>query len=169
MKNAMRTICPFFNAYRMVREYTEGMYLPAGQRWDLFSADGLARARALAAWRARVQPAWREVAVQRVAADTVTPLEWGEARTVQAEIALGSLSPGEVSVALYAGPLRGDGEIAAPAVVEMKSEDTLRPGLYRYTGVLRGKATGQHGFRVRILPSHPDLVSAPTMGCITWG
>jgi starch phosphorylase len=169
MKNAMRTICPFFNAYRMVREYTEGMYLPAGQRWDLFSADGLARARALAAWRARVQPAWREVAVQRVAADTVTPLEWGEARTVQAEIALGSLSPGEVSVALYAGPLRGDGEIAAPAVVEMKAEDTLRPGLYRYTGVLRGKATGQHGFRVRILPSHPDLVSAPTMGCITWG
>ena len=29
MKNAMRTVCPVFNGSRMVREYTERMYLPA--------------------------------------------------------------------------------------------------------------------------------------------
>jgi starch phosphorylase len=169
MKNAMRTICPFFNAYRMVREYTEGMYLPAGQHWEQLSADGLARARVLAAWRARVQSLWREVAVQRVTAETLSPLEWGERRTIQAEIALGSLTPGEVGVAIYAGPLRADGEIGAASVVEMKVEDQVRPSVYRYAGVLCAKSTGQHGFRVRVLPFHPDLFNPLLLGCVTWG
>lgn len=169
MKTAMRTVCPVYNAYRMVKEYTERLYLPAGQRWEALGSSGLERARALAAWKERVQTHWKGVAVQSVEADLVAPLEAGTTRPVRAEVRLGSLAPADVSVALYAGPLTGEGEIASATVSEMKVEGSPRAGVYLYSGTLHGQATGQHGFRVRILPAHGDLWSPLHMNCIRWG
>jgi starch phosphorylase len=169
MKSAMRTVCPVFSAYRMVKEYTERLYLPAGRSWDSLGANGLERARALAAWKERVRAHWREVAVQSVEAESVAPLEAGSTRPVQALVVLGSLRPEDVSVALYAGPLTAEGEIMSAAVLEMKVEGSPRAGTYLYSGTLQGQATGLQGFRVRILPAHEDLGNTLAMNCITWG
>ncbi|MFA5027681.1 MAG: alpha-glucan family phosphorylase, partial [Candidatus Methylomirabilota bacterium] len=169
MKSAMRTVCPVFSATRMVQEYAERMYLPAGVRWAALSGKGLARAKALAAWKARIRERWGAVAVQQVQAETVVPLEAGGERPVQAEIALGELTPREVAVALYAGPIGADGEISPATVSAMTAGRALRPGVYRYAGTLHGKMTGLHGFRVRVLPSHPDLADPLGMHSIVWG
>jgi len=169
MKHAMRTVCPVFSATRMVREYTDLLYVPAGGRWERLGADGLARARALATWRERVQAAWKDVAVRAVRADTVTPLEAGGTRVVQADVALGALRPEDVAVALYAGPIGGQGEILDPAVSEMKVEGAMRDGVFVFGGTLSGRDAGRHGFRVRVLPAHEDLASPLTLNCIAWG
>jgi starch phosphorylase len=169
MKNAMKTVCPVFSAYRMVREYTERLYLPAGQAWDVLSAKGLERARALAAWRERGRAHWKEVAVRSVEADMVTPLEAGATRLVRAEVTLGSLAPKDVSIALYAGLLSGEGQITSASVTEMKVEGSPRTGVHVYSGMLHGITTGLQGFRIRILPSHEDLGNPLLMNCITWG
>ena len=169
MKNAMRTVCPVYSASRMVREYTERMYLPAGQRWDALSANGLERAEALAAWRERVRANWKDVGVQSVEAETVTALEAGTTRPIRAEIVLGALAPKDVSVALYSGLLSGDGEITAATVSEMKVEGSPRTGVYKYSGTLQAHMTGLHGFRIRILPAQEDLANPLQMNCITWG
>ena len=169
MKNAMRTVCPVFSAYRMVKEYTERLYLPAERWWATLGAKELERGRALATWKARVRSRWREVAVLSVKADAVAPLEAGATRPVQAEVALGSLLPEDVSVVLYAGPLSGEGEILSASVSDMKVEGTPRAGAYLYSGTLQGKTTGFHGFYVRILPAHEDLFSPLAMNCIVWG
>ena len=169
MKNAMKTVCPVFSAYRMVKEYAERLYLPAGQAWDVLGAKGLERARALAVWKERVRAHWKEVAVRSVQADMVTPLEAGTTRQVRAEVALGSLAPKDVSVALYAGPLSGEGQIISAGVAEMKVEGSPRTGVYVYSGMLHGITTGLQGFRIRILPAHEDLGNPLLMNCITWG
>jgi glucan phosphorylase len=164
-----RIVCPVFSAYRMVKEYTERLYLPAERWWATLGAKGLERARALATWKGRVRSGWREVAVLSVKADGVAPLEAGATRPVQAEVALGSLRPEDVSVVLYSGPLTGEGEILSASVSDMKVEGTPRAGAYLYSGTLQGKTTGLHGFRVRILPAHEDLFSPLAMNCIVWG
>ena len=169
MKNAMRTVCPVFNAYRMVKEYSERLYVPAGRRWEVLGAEGLARARRLAAWKERVRARWREVAVQAVTADMLTPITAGATREVRVEVALGSLQPEDVSVALYAGPLTGEGEITTATAEAMKVEGVIRPGVYVYSGALPAPSTGQHGFRVRILPAHEDLAAPYSLNCIVWG
>ncbi len=169
MKNAMRTVCPVFSATRMVKEYTERLYLPAAQRWDTLGADGLERAKTLAAWKERVVAHWQDVAVRGVAAEMVTPMEVGTTRPVRAEVALGTLSPQDVSVMLYSGPLAGDGEIRPATSSEMKVEGSPRAGLYVYSGAVQGRATGLHGFRVRVLPAHEDLADPLAMGCVVWG
>ncbi len=101
--------------------------------------------------------------------DTVTPLEAGTARPVQAEISLGTLRPEDVSVVLYVGPLTAESEIGPATVSPMKVEGSPRPGLYLFSGSLDGQQTGSHGFRVRVLPAHEDLASPLGLNCITWG
>ena len=169
MKRAMRTICPVFNAYRMVREYTERLYIPAGAQWERLGADGLARARALAQWQERVRAAWKDVAVRAVRADTVTPLPVGDTRPVEADVALGVLRPEDVSVALYSGAFSGQWEIGSPRIAEMKAAGPVREGVYTFQGMLSGQAAGRHGFRIRILPAHEDLPNPLTLNCIAWG
>jgi starch phosphorylase len=169
MKNAMQSVCPVYSASRMVKEYTERMYLPAGQRWEVLAANGLKRAQALTAWKDRVRANWKGVGVQSVEAEMAAALETGDTRPIRAEIALGELGPKDVSVVLYAGPLSGEGEITSATVSEMKVEGSPRTGVYIYSGMLRGQTTGLHGFRVRILPAHEDLWNPLSMNCIIWG
>jgi starch phosphorylase len=169
MKNAMRTLCPAYSASRMVKEYTERLYLPGEQRWEILGANGLERAQALAAWKERVRANWKGVALQSVEAEMVASLEAETTRPVRAEITLGALAPKDVSVVLYAGPLSGEGEITSATVSEMKVEGSPRTGAYIYSGSLQGQTTGLHGFRVRILPAHEDLWNPLHMNCITWG
>jgi starch phosphorylase len=169
MKHAMRTICPVFSAYRMVREYTERLYIPAGQQWERLGADGLVRARALAQWQERVRTAWKDVAVRAVRADTVTPLPAGDARSVEVDVALGALRPEDVSVSMYSGLISGHGDITSPRISEMKVMGPPRDGVYSFQGMLAGQAAGRNGFRIRILPAHQDLANPLTLNCITWG
>jgi len=169
MKHAMRTICPVFSAYRMVREYTERLYIPAGQQWERLGADGLARARALAQWQERVRATWKDVAVRAVRADTVTPLPAGDARSVEVDVALGVLRPEDVSVSMCSGLISGQGDIASPRISEMKVVGPPRDGVYSFQGMLSGQAAGRNGFRIRVLPSHQDLANPLTLNCITWG
>jgi starch phosphorylase len=169
MKRAMRTVCPVFSTTRMVREYTERLYLPAGQRWESLASDRLARARALAEWQARIRAAWKDVAVRAVHVDRIAPLPAGDTRMIQVEVALGSLRPEDVSVALCSGPLDGRGEIATPLVTDLKVEGAMREGAYVFGGALSGRDAGRHGFRVRILPSHEDLANPLALNCIVWG
>jgi starch phosphorylase len=109
------------------------------------------------------------VAIRSVTADTVTPLQAGSARPVQAEISLGTLRPEDVSVDLYGGQLTAEDEIGSATVAPMKVEGSPRPGLFLFSGALEGQQTGSHGFRVRVLPAHEDLASPLSMNCITWG
>ena len=112
---------------------------------------------------------WGEIAIRSVTADTVTPLEAGSARAVQAEISLGTLRPEDVSVVLYVGALTAEDEIGPATVAPMKVEGSPRPGLFLFSGSLQGKQTGSHGFRVRVLPAHEDLASPLMLNCIAWG
>ncbi|GEM_PF-25929 len=64
IKASLRSLGPQVVASRMVREYTDRIYEPAGRRTVALSADGYRRARELAAWKARVREAWPEVRVE---------------------------------------------------------------------------------------------------------
>jgi starch phosphorylase len=79
------------------------------------------------------------------------------------------LGPEDVSVALHAGPIDGQGEILDPAVSEMKVEGAMRDGAYVFGGTLSGQDAGRHGFRVRVLPAHEDLATPLMLNCIAWG
>jgi starch phosphorylase len=169
MKNAMSTLNGYFNTHRMVREYTERYYLPAGDRQRMMGADGGARARALAAWKQGVRSAWPQVRVVSVESSVSGEIAVDDEMTVTAQVDLADLSPQDVTVELYQGSIDALGEIVNGTGTIMEPvKASGRTHLFE-AGAVSFEASGRHGFTVRVLPHHPDLPNPHHMGLIRWG
>ena len=133
--------------------------------------DGAQAGRALAGWKQRVRQAWGNVHVQSVDAST-DDVAVGMELPVRARVHLGSLTPGDVTVQLYDGPVNAQGEIAQGQAVTMSvlDGDAGSPGngVYVYAGAVPCRSSGLHGYSVRIVPRHDGLASAFEPGLVTW-
>src|SRR3712207_7336819 len=63
MKNCMRKLGPVFNTNRMVRDYTEKLYLPAATRGAALGSENLKRAVELAHAKDRLRHKWPGVRI----------------------------------------------------------------------------------------------------------
>ncbi|HOA75907.1 MAG TPA: alpha-glucan family phosphorylase [Phycisphaerae bacterium] len=170
MKASMRTCCPMFSAHRMVREYTERFYLPAARRWNRFVEDGYKITKSVADWRHKLQEKWDEVQIEGVYAEIPKEPQVGQNLPVKAEIRLGSISPEEVSVELYYGPLDPRGAITTGASVPLKCDGSNgTPGVYKFSGALPCEYSGQYGYALRIVPHHPEMAARYNVGLVRWG
>jgi starch phosphorylase len=169
MKASISTCVPFFNTNRMVQEYMEKAYWPSAQRIARLSADNLKRAAQLAQWRRSLQRGWGNVRVEAVESNGADPLHVGGELKVQARVNLGSFSPEDVEVQLFHGAVDNLGEIPHPRTVTMSTNGKREGGNWVYQGTIACRASGQHGFAVRVLPRHGDLSNPFEPGLVTWG
>jgi starch phosphorylase len=169
VKRSLRTICPVFNTNRMLQEYMEVAYWPSFQRFVALTANDTRAARELAAWRKQVEKGWPQVRVEAVEARGGEAVSVGGELEVQARVHLGPLSPEDVEVQLFHGPVDSLGEIAVPRTVPMSRNAVLDNGTFVFTGAIPCRSSGQHGYAVRILPRHPALVNPYSTGLIVWG
>ncbi|MEA2485100.1 MAG: glycogen phosphorylase, partial [Actinomycetota bacterium] len=153
IKASVSDLGPFVTADRMLRDYIEGLYEPAALQGRQMEADGFARTRDLASWKASVREAWDEVSVLDVGGD-VTPGDVGEERKVSATVRLGRLDASDVSVQLAHGNVGPSGELAETHFMEMRPEG-YEDGLCTYHGSFVTAAPGLYGFTVRVMPTHP--------------
>ncbi len=172
VKQNLASLGPAVVASRMVRDYVTELYEPTATAADRLRADDHARARALAAWKARVLDGWSGVRVLGVeAGDEVADL--GAARLVQVDVDLGSLTPNDVAVQIVHGRAGAGDELHDVAI------ETLAPargdggtgggdGTVRYVGTIRCTTPGRHGVTARIAPAHPDLPTPVDLGRLTW-
>jgi len=168
MKTAIRTLCPFFNSNRMVRQYVEEFYMPCLTRYNSLTENGLERAKALAAWKARVQSSWSGVKIAEIKAEMPEELQVGNALTVHVWLDLGQLTPDDVKVELYQGRLDAEGEILWPNALPLVSLGQTRGAQYEFDGKIQFKTSGRHGYTVRVLPNHLDLGDPYKQGLILW-
>ncbi len=168
MKSAIRTIGPVFNTYRMVQEYTDRCYIPSGQRRNALRANKRAGARALAAWKQRVQAHWPQVSIVHVESGPSENLPVGTNLTVTADLQLGELTSADVTVEVYFGQLNADGQIMDGVSSEMAAAPGMKNGLSRFEGSIKCDRTGQLGFTVRAIPNHDDLAQKHETALITW-
>jgi starch phosphorylase len=167
--HTLRTLGPKAPATRMVREYTTELYLPA-TRSSRALTDRTDRpfggAAELAVWKQRVTQAWPEVRIEHV--ESRDGEQYPGARlVVRAGVALGPLTPNDVTVEVLYGRTGDDDEIADPVRAELALEsppggDTV--AWYRGEAVLG--QPGPFGYTVRVLPSHPQLSAPAEMGLV---
>jgi starch phosphorylase len=169
MKASIAYLCPSFNMQRVVKQYAAESYVTAHERYQRLTADGSARARALAAWVARIRANWAQVRVERIAALAAKELAVGSQIQVRAWIRLGAIPAGEVAVQLYLGRLDSGGEITDGGAIPMQPAGQSPEGLsiFEAAAVPCGRS-GLHGYTVRVLPFHPDEAKAFLPGIITW-
>ena len=168
MKRSVQSIAPVFNTQRMVREYAQDHYAPAAERTARMLRDGFADARALAAWRARVQAAWPQVRIEAVQEPGLMKLTAGEELPIHADVHLGALGPGDVLVEVYHGKLHGEHALPHGEAVALRCTAELGGGRYRFGGSIPARGSGEHAFAVRIVPHHEALSDRFGMHLVSW-
>jgi starch phosphorylase len=168
IKAAMQRICPFYNADRMVRDYAVRFYLPAARRRQRLAEQNMAGVRALAQWKTTLHRHWSELRIESLEADVSSDLTVGDRLEVRAKVHLGSLTPQDVSVELYYGPLGPQRQIAAAETASMTCQESLGEGTHLFVAAVACRTSGRHGYTLRILPRHEELVRPFEPGLILW-
>jgi starch phosphorylase len=169
IKASLRSLGPQVSAARMVRDYVELLYEPTAAQAERLCSDGCKPACELAAWKERVAGAWHGVHVDTV--DTSSAVaDLGAGRVVEAVVALGELDTSDVVVQLVHGPVGQNDEIdrTATQIVHMAPVGGEANEHSRYRGEFTCEQAGRYGFTVRVVPSHPDLVSSAELGRMAW-
>ena len=169
VKQSMKTICPVFNTNRMLRQYTEQMYLPAVRRMRKVAADNYALAHSLARWKEKLRRHWGEVRVLDVQTDRADVLKVGDALPVRARVHLGGIAPDDVAIEAYFGPVAPTGEITVGQAVRLAPVRPESDGAHVFEGAVPCRTSGRTGFAVRVVPQHEDLADRYDQGLVVWG
>ena len=170
-KSCLRLLAPEFNTHRMLMDYTEQMYLPAARARLALTANNYEKARALAAWRAKVRSEWPKVAVAGVKIEGTNRVRSGDEISVDVEVRLGLLTPQDVTVQVYYGPLNSAGEIVNGVAQDSEFVETREAAggaIHLFRARILCRDSGRRGYAARIIPRHPDQMH-PFMGnTIVW-
>jgi starch phosphorylase len=172
--HTLRALGPRVQASRMVREYVEELYIPAARAsralndgvGDSGQPEPFAAARELAAWKRRVTRAWGGVRIEHVEGEDGEQGPGGSL-VVRATVALGGLSPDDVSVEVVYGRVGDADEIINPATSALALEAGPDDGVARFAGKAELGRPGPFGYTLRVVPQHPLLASAAEMGLVT--
>ncbi len=169
VRHTLATLGPKVLASRMLRDYVNDLYVPAGRSARAVSANDDAGARELAVWRQRIFEAWPAVEVTHVEASGVgdTP-SLGGSMHVRAVVSLGTLSPSDVEVQALYGRVDDSDEITGAAGILLHPADgedsELDGGAIAFEGDVPLARTGAFGYAVRVLPYHPLLATPVELG-----
>ena len=81
---------------------------------------------------------------------------------------LGLLEPQDVAVELYQGLLDDKRQIPDGEVIAMSCMQSDGDGSHLFVGAIPCRASGLHGYALRILPRHEDLNNPYEPGLILW-
>jgi starch phosphorylase len=170
MRESIRSVTPVFNTQRMVKEYTEQLYIPAAHAHDNFSRDGSGAATHLSQWKTQIRKDWPQVQVSdvQVAHKSQQSISVGDSLEIRARVHLGGVDPQHVRVEAYHGEI-DNGDLRNPtATVLNQSSQADGNGDYLYQGSVPATESGTYGFSVRVVPTHPCLMQAHELRLITW-
>jgi starch phosphorylase len=166
-------VCSYFNTSRQVQEYFEKFYNPADKLNVKLLGDHAGGAKELSAWKKKIGDDWSKVWVFDVKANNDEPMKAGSTLDVVANVSLGPISPDQVAVELYHGPLDANGQISNPSFTLMTKTATQEKKapefpIHSYSGKVVAQSCGQQGFAVRVLPKHPTVDLRMEPGLIRW-
>ena len=169
MRESIRSVTPVFNTHRMVKEYTERLYIPAARSHESFSQNGCEPATQLSQWKARMRKDWPQVRIHDVQVGNKDRqnILVGESLQVSAHIYLGDVDPNHVRVEAYHGEA-DNGGIKNPSVSILNASGRNGDGSYLYQGSVPASESGAYGFSVRVVPTHPHLMQSHELRLIAW-
>jgi starch phosphorylase len=170
MKAGLSELAPVYNTSRMVKDYTRLFYQPALTEARLLGERNYERGRAFASWLLNLQSSWNAIDMDNITATINGEVRVGETLAVDAEVYLGAISPDDVTVQVYKGILDSEGAIKQGHTHDMyRTNGSPRgDGWHQYRTEFQCRATGRHGYTIRVVPHHPDVERVLSLGLITW-
>lgn len=167
MRRSIVTCGPQFSMRRMVKDYTERLYVPALVTGKTAGTDGYAAARSLAEWKRSVRNNWSGVNL-RLLQGMPGQAEVGGSLAVQVRLWPGQLAVDDLAVELVVLDDSGAAGSAEPLVLPMQPGGRQGDGGTDYSAALSPTESGRLAVGIRARPSHPGLVHPMEMGLARW-
>jgi glycogen phosphorylase len=159
VKRSIRTICPVFNAHRMVSEYTETCYVPSARASTELRVGNYAVLREMVAWKNKIREDWPKMVIRGVDVGNESEALKGKEIEVTVSVDTAGHRPGELRVELLYGPIDLWDNFKVRHVTRLapKGETLQSDGAALFSGFIPLLHTGLYGYVVRIMPEHPNL------------
>lgn len=170
MKESIKSLAPEYSTHRMIKDYTEQMYIPAVMRNVKIRDSQFEFIHKLSDWKQKVQRAWPQVGIaanQDIHGLVDHDLFSGQELKLSVTVHLGSLSTEDVCVEAYYGPLYNDTIINAKAV-EMNVVRQTDASTYYYEATISILDGGEYGYSFRVFPKHPNLMNKFDLPLVKW-
>jgi starch phosphorylase len=168
VRHTLKTLGPKVLAARMVSDYVRQLYAPAAVSAAERSANPKVSLE-LAEWKARVRAAWSGVHIDHVESSGVGDAPaLGSVLTVRVFAALGDLTPDDVDVEIVYGRVASNDLLRDTTVESIPHTESYEGGRHLYEASIDLDNTGPFGYTVRVLPSHPLLISPGELGLVAW-
>jgi len=167
IKTAMMTLCPVFNTSRMVMEYTEKFYKPAGLNSAAIISDGYKKAKEISRWKQEIQGKWDKVKILDIIAEKYKDIKVGDGLHVTAVVDSAGIDKNSVLCEIYYGYDRGEEELADISSVKMEHKED-KDGKMVFEGIIKPGSSGKVNYTVRVLPFNPGLNVKFIPGLIKW-
>jgi starch phosphorylase len=170
VKNSMKKLGAFFNTHRMVTEYFEKYYKISFEKRFILLENNWKNVVDLACWKEKVKQDWSKIKVIDFNTNgKAKPIFVGQEFPISADINLGDLTPEDVEVQLYFGPMeKQDNPQYNSSVVMNPNSLKSKDGITKYQGIIICRQSGQQGFTIRILPKHSLLINPFELGVVYW-
>ncbi|MEO8352346.1 MAG: alpha-glucan family phosphorylase, partial [Chthoniobacteraceae bacterium] len=167
MRESIRTVVPFFNTHRMVKEYLEKLYEPAALASQALAAGGGAKAVELSKWKDSIRKHWSDIRIGEVKLEATGNVFVGDKVKVSADVHLGAIDPSYVTVQAYVGE-NVNNVLEKTGTVDLRETKKLENSNYLYEGTIDATDSGTYGLNVRVIPTHPHLTQSHELRLITW-
>ncbi|MBW1860922.1 MAG: alpha-glucan family phosphorylase [Deltaproteobacteria bacterium] len=169
MKASLLKLCPMFNTHRMVTEYWTRFYeTSVERRLDLMENDWQ-ELRNITKQHEKIMYSWSELEIKDIRMESISEIEIGNSYHVEADIFMGDLFPGDITVEVYYGKLDPLNKYIESATTVMTSNGTAGEKIYQFQADVLFEKVGHFGLNIRITPTHPNPKRRNTMGLIIWG
>lgn len=168
MKQSMKTLAAYFNSHRMVQDYLHRFYIPSSLRWDQIRDSHFKGLKELAVWMNNLRRSWERIEIVAKRSEAKKGYILGEVIPVEVDLRMPGLTPQDLSVEIYCGPVNSKAEFLDRSFLPMKPI-SQKGDQTTFRGEIPCQHVGRFGFRIRILPFHPLMAHPYSMGLIRWG
>jgi starch phosphorylase len=169
MKSCMKQIGQSMSSHRMLMDYSNKFYFPALKNYQRIQKSGYEEPKQLAEYFEKLSSAWNDIKIGEITSDAKPIMQRGDGINITVYIELGRLSPDDVTVQLYHGPISNQTKMIEEALcTEMNAGAKEESGGYKFHVKIQCNDTGLQGHTVRILPKHDALVHPFRQGYLKW-
>lgn len=154
MKESIKIGISDYSSHRMLTDYNVSSYKPAVQSYKILLREEASSALELNQKRDQLHIHWGQIEVKEPKANKeLSTLRVGDSFVVTTNVFLGEISPEDINVEIYYGPLDSHNKISKSHFVIMSVNNSTGDGYYDYQQVLKCKFTGRYGFTTRVVPN----------------
>lgn len=155
MKESITSVTSFFNTSRMLKEYTQKLYMPALEQYKNFSNENYKLAKELVRWINLLKENWDAIKIHVIFDQDLLEVKTAEEDLeIKAEIYLPGIGPDSILPEIVVARLEG-GKTVDIKRHDMKLIKEVQKDTYLYSARFKIEDRGEYGINVRVSPNHP--------------